>query len=304
MYQLVATTSRVISLYQLFKRILLWHIQLLTKVGGYSADVAPVIVLPARQAEVPFRPFLPIIISLEHMFLPSKEYRNSQWRIDSQQNNHSLMGSCKVFFADKILRTLTALERGSQWKLACDLLKSSVAACDAVSYSACATACAKASAWQLGLQYLLTASEKKLRQWKKWRCCQLQEDEEWCSGYSRMWNIFCEYKGQFIQRIILRILLSQLCFSCFRPGPSSFSYVARQMGHHGAWQEALQLLSLLQDYDQGVKFEVWCSVMWAMDVSSFALHFFSNRKTPSQMVPLSTFLTMGGRLIATPPKTI
>lgn len=77
------------------------------------------------------------------------------------------MGSCKVFFADKILRTLTALERGSQWKLACDLLKSSVAACDAVSYSACATACAKASAWQLGLQYLLTASEKKLRQWKK-----------------------------------------------------------------------------------------------------------------------------------------
>eukprot|EP00434_Breviolum_minutum_P044785 symbB.v1.2.040043.t1/scaffold6942.1/size14376/1 len=110
--------------------------------------------------------------------------------------------------------TLTALERGSQWKLACDLLKSSLAACDAVSYSACATACAKASAWQLGLQYLLTASEKKLR-----------------------------------------------------PGPSSFSYVARQMGHHGAWQEALQLLSLLQDYDQGVKFEVWCSVMWAMDVS-------------------------------------
>lgn len=68
--------------------------------------------------------------------------------------------------------------------------------------------------------------------------------------------------------------LSQLCFSCFRPGPSSFSYVARQMGHHGAWQEALQLLSLLQDNDQGVKFEVWCSVMWAMDVSLSALHFF------------------------------
>ena len=25
----------------------------------------------------------------------------------------------------------------------------------------------------------------------------LQEDEEWCSGYSRMWHIFCEYRGQF-----------------------------------------------------------------------------------------------------------
>lgn len=171
MYQLVATTSRVISLYQLFKKDSMWNIQLLTKVRVDSADIAPVIALPPSQAEVPLRPFLQNIISLKHMLLPSKEYRNSQWRIDSQQNNHSLMGSCKVFFADKILRTLTALERGSQWKLACDLLKSSVAACDAVSYSACATACAKSSAWQLGLQYLLTASEKKLRQWKKWRCC-------------------------------------------------------------------------------------------------------------------------------------
>lgn len=180
------------------------------------------------------------------------------------------MGSCKVFFGDKIFRTLTALERGSQWKLACDLLNSSLAACDAVSYSACATACAKVSAWQLGLQYLLTASEKKLRQ-------NLEVKMLYKNGAVAILeclHFFCAYKGQFIERIFLRILLSQLCFSCFRPGPSSFSYVARQMGHHGAWQEALQLLSLLQDYDHGVRFEVWCSVMWAMDVSSFASHFF------------------------------
>ena len=46
----------------------------------------------------------------------------------------------------------------------------------------------------------------------------LQEDEEWCSGHSRMWNIFCEYKGQFIQRIILKIFSFAAMLLMFQAG--------------------------------------------------------------------------------------
>ena len=52
-----------------------------------------------------------------------------------------------------------------------------------------------------------------------------------------------------------------------RPGPSAFSSVARQMGHHGAWPAALQLLPLLRNQPGSVKLELWCAIAWAMDVA-------------------------------------
>lgn len=58
---------------------------------------------------------------------------------------------------------MTALERASCWQMACHLLTSSLGrSVDAVSFSVCATACAKSS-WQLALSYLLWAQQLQLR---------------------------------------------------------------------------------------------------------------------------------------------
>ncbi|CAK9080040.1 unnamed protein product [Durusdinium trenchii] len=52
-----------------------------------------------------------------------------------------------------------------------------------------------------------------------------------------------------------------------KAGPGPWSCLARKMGHDRAWQEALQLLSGPIEGDR--LGEVWCSVMWAMEVSGF-----------------------------------
>ena len=50
-----------------------------------------------------------------------------------------------------------------------------------------------------------------------------------------------------------------------KAGPGPWSCLARKMGHDRAWQEALQLLSGPIEGDR--LGEVWCSVMWAMEVA-------------------------------------
>eukprot|EP00438_Fugacium_kawagutii_P018903 Skav236689 [mRNA] locus=scaffold847:162117:162611:- [translate_table: standard] len=73
-------------------------------------------------------------------------------------------------------RTLTALERASCWQMACHLLTSSLDSVDAVSFSVCATACAKSS-WQLALSYLLWAQQLQLRQ-DLWEGAQAMETNQ------------------------------------------------------------------------------------------------------------------------------
>ena len=147
----------------------------------------------------------------------------------------------------------------------------------------------------------------------------LQEDEEWCSGHSRMWNIFCEYKGQFIQRIILKIfsfaamllmfqagsLFLQLCCTANGSSWSLARGIATVVPVAGL-RSGRQIWSLVQCYvGHGRVFVCIAFFFWLKALSFWVgCFFFQQKTTPSQMVLFSTFLTMGGRLIATPPKTI
>ena len=131
---------------------------------------------------------------------------------------------------------IIASGQAQKWPLALDLWRDGHGL---VVFNATLTALERASRWQLAGELLLKAREADAVSYSAVAAACTRDS--WERG---LW---------WLSRALERGL---------KPGPSSFSMVARQMGHRRAWQEAIQL-ALRQPHDE----EVWCSVCWAMEAA-------------------------------------
>ena len=165
---------------------------------------------------------------------------------------------------------MTACERASQWEMAFELFKEArdVGESNAYSLSSAIIASGQAQKWQVALDLFnnqhglvvfnatLTALERATR-WQLAGELLLKVSEADAVSYSAVAAACTRDSWQRGLWWLSRALEQGL-----KPGPGSFTLVARQMGHGRAWQEAICLALLAKNH-----LEVWCSVCWAMEVA-------------------------------------